>query len=138
MSERRDARTDDDDASKTFVRKVRLSSPRIVILGGMVNRSASGRVMRRLARNADRVPGSPTVLAQLAPGQRATIMGVAEAASPVVAARLRQLGFRPASDVEVIRRAPMGDPIIYRVQDTELCLRRREAQLIEVDPRSDA
>ncbi|WP_330944697.1 hypothetical protein [Mycobacterium leprae] len=24
-----------------------------------------------------------------------------------------------------IRRAPLGDPIIYRVQDIELCLRRR-------------
>jgi ferrous iron transport protein A len=32
----------------------------------------------------------------------------------------------------VIRRAPLGDPTIYRVQDTELCLRRQEALLIEV------
>ncbi|KKC03620.1 iron transporter FeoA [Mycobacterium nebraskense] len=94
--------------------------------------------MRGFVRNARGVPGSPTVLAQLAPGQRATIVGVVAAASPVVAGRLRQLGFRPAADVEVIRRAPMGDPTIYRVQDTELCLRRREAKLIEVDPGSDA
>lgn len=89
-------------------------------------------------RNSVRVPDAPTVLAQLAPGQRATIVGVAAAAAPAVAGRLRQLGFRPASAVEVIRRAPMGDPTIYRVQDTELCLRRREARLIEVDPGSDA
>ncbi len=93
---------------------------------------------RKSARNADRFSGSPTVLAQLSPGQQATIVGVAPAASSVVAGRLRQLGFRPASDVEVIRRAPMGDPTIYRVQDTELCLRRREARLIEVTPGSDA
>ncbi len=59
-------------------------------------------------------------------------------ASAVLAGRLRQLGFRPASDVEVIRRAPLGDPTIYRVQDTELCLRRREARLIEIEPRSHA
>ncbi|WP_233214732.1 FeoA family protein [Mycobacterium sp. 4858] len=84
-------------------------------------------------RDSVRVSDSPTVLAQLTPGQRATIVGVAPAAPPVVAGRLRQLGFRPASHVEVIRRAPMGDPTIYRVQDTELCLRRREACLIEVD-----
>ncbi|PQM44630.1 hypothetical protein C1Y40_05214 [Mycobacterium talmoniae] len=51
--------------------------------------------------------------------------------------RLRQLGFRPASRVDVIRRAPLGDPTIYRVQDTELCLRRTEAQLIEVVPDGD-
>jgi ferrous iron transport protein A len=93
---------------------------------------------RKSARNADRFSGSPTVLAQLSPGERATIVGVAPAASPVVAGRLRQLGFRPASHVEVIRRAPMGDPTIYRVQDTELCLRRREARLIEVTSGSDA
>ncbi len=89
-------------------------------------------------RNSVRLTGSATVLAQLAPGQRATITGVTPAASPVVAARLRQLGFRPESDVEVVRRAPMGDPTIYRVQNTELCLRRREARLIEVDPESAA
>lgn len=94
--------------------------------------------MRKSARNADRFSGSPTVLAQLSPGERATIVGVASAASEVVAGRLRQLGFRPASDVEVIRRAPMGDPTIYRVQDTELCLRRREALLIEVVAGTDA
>lgn len=79
--------------------------------------------------------GSPTVLAQLAPGERARIVGMMPQASAVLAGRLRQLGFRPASDVEVIRRAPLGDPTIYRVQDTELCLRRREARLIEIEPR---
>ncbi|OBA58270.1 iron transporter FeoA [Mycobacterium sp. 1100029.7] len=94
--------------------------------------------MRRSARDADGISGSPTVLAQLNPGARATIVGVAPAASTAVAGRLRQLGFRPASDVEVIRRAPMGDPTIYRVQDTELCLRRREARLIEVAPGTQA
>ncbi|GKU36307.1 hypothetical protein NJB14197_45800 [Mycobacterium montefiorense] len=94
--------------------------------------------MRKSVRNADRISGSPTLLAQLSPGERATIVGVAPAASAAVAGRLRQLGFRPASDVEVIRRAPMGDPTIYRVQDTELCLRRREARLIEVASGTDA
>lgn len=78
------------------------------------------------------------MLAQLSPGERATIVGVASAASEVVAGRLRQLGFRPASDVEVICRAPLGDPTIYRVQDTELCLRWREARLIEVAAGTDA
>jgi ferrous iron transport protein A len=94
--------------------------------------------MRKSARNADRFSGSPAVLAQLSPGERATIVGVAPTASSVVAGRLRQLGFRPAANVEVVRRAPLGDPTIYRVQDTELCLRRREARLIEVTPGSDA
>jgi ferrous iron transport protein A len=94
--------------------------------------------MRKFGRNGSGPANVPTVLAELAPGQRATIVGVTPSASDVVAGRLRQLGFRPASDIEVIRRAPMGDPTIYRVQDTELCLRRREARLIEVDRGSRA
>jgi ferrous iron transport protein A len=90
--------------------------------------------MVNLRRSHSDPTGSATVLAQLAPGERARIVGMMPQASAVLAGRLRQLGFRPASDVEVIRRAPLGDPTIYRVQDTELCLRRREARLIEIEP----
>ena len=82
-------------------------------------------------------PASAIVLAQLSPGQRATIAGVIPDASPAVASRLRQLGFRPSARVVVIRRAPLGDPTIYRVLDTELCIRSREARLIEVCPETD-
>lgn len=73
-----------------------------------------------------------TTLSAVPPGRRATIIGVLGQTPPAVADRLRQLGFRPAATVEVIRRAPLGDPTIYRVLDTELCLRRSEARLIEV------
>ena len=78
--------------------------------------------------------GPATPLAELAPGQQATIVGMARHATTEVANRLRQLGFRSSATITVIRRAPLGDPTIYRVQDTELCLRRTEAQLIEVAP----
>jgi ferrous iron transport protein A len=47
------------------------------------------------------------------------------------------LGVRPTARVDVIRRAPLGDPTIYRVHDTELCIRRREARLIEVIPEAN-
>ncbi len=90
--------------------------------------------MKDGARSTRRQSGSAIVLAQLAPGQRATIAGMAPSADSAVARRLFQLGFRPEACVDVIRRAPLGDPTIYRVQDTELCLRRREARLIEVVP----
>lgn len=75
---------------------------------------------------------STVVLAELVPGQQATIVGVAPHADSAVASRLWQLGFRPSARVAVIRRAPLGDPTIYRVQDTELCIRGREARLIQV------
>jgi ferrous iron transport protein A len=76
-------------------------------------------------------------LAQLTPGKRATVVGMVAEANPVIAKRLGQLGFRANARVDVVRRAPLGDPTIYRVHDTELCLRRREAQLIEVVPEVD-
>jgi ferrous iron transport protein A len=81
--------------------------------------------------------GSVIVLAQLAPGQQATVIGTVSQANPAVANRLGQLGFRARARVDVIRRAPLGDPTVYRVQDTELCLRRREAELIEVAPEAN-
>jgi ferrous iron transport protein A len=93
--------------------------------------------MRNRGPRARDQPGSVVVLAQLPPGGRATIVGTLPGAASAVASRLRQLGFRPAAYVEVIRRAPLGDPTIYRVQDTELCLRRREARLIAVVPEAD-
>ncbi|CAJ1499004.1 FeoA family protein [[Mycobacterium] kokjensenii] len=88
--------------------------------------------MRRRRRSSPR-SGPATVLADIAPGSRAVITGAVPHAPEVVANRLQQLGFRADSVVEVIRRAPLGDPTVYRVQDTEFCLRRREARLIEVD-----
>jgi ferrous iron transport protein A len=86
------------------------------------------------ARRARDQSSSVIVLAQLPPGQRATVVGTLPEATAAVASRLGQLGFRPTAEVDVIRRAPLGDPTIYRVQDTELCLRRSEAQLIVVNP----
>jgi ferrous iron transport protein A len=80
---------------------------------------------------------SVIVLAQLTPGRRATVVGTIAKANPVIVHRLGQLGFRAKARVDVIRRAPLGDPTIYRIHDTELCLRRREAQLIEVVPEAD-
>ena len=93
--------------------------------------------MRTRPQRASDQTGSVIALAQLAPGTRATVVGTIAQANPMVANRLGQLGFRANARVDVIRRAPLGDPTIYRVQDTELCLRRREAQLIEVVPEVD-
>lgn len=90
--------------------------------------------MRNRARSTQRESGPARVLAELAPGQRATIVGMAPQAASAVASRLVQLGFRPSARIDVIRRAPLGDPTVYRVQDTELCLRRREALLVEIVP----
>jgi ferrous iron transport protein A len=80
---------------------------------------------------------SVVVLAQLPRGRRATILGIVPGAPSTVANRLRQMGFRAMAQVDAIRRAPLGDPTIYRVQDAELCLRRHEARLIVVVAEAD-
>ena len=54
-------------------------------------------------------------------------------AKGAVRQRLLDLGFVPQAEVDVIRRAPLGDPIECRVADYKVTLRNSEAALIEVD-----
>ena len=55
-----------------------------------------------------------------------------DASSDPIIRRLSNLGFVPGRIATPLRRAPMGDPVVYRVSDYELCLRRQEARLIQV------
>ncbi len=48
--------------------------------------------------------------------------------------RMAELGFVEGREIEVIRYAPLQDPIDYKIMDYEVSLRRSEAQLIEVVP----
>jgi Fe2+ transport system protein FeoA len=45
---------------------------------------------------------------------------------------LMHLGFLPEATIEVLRRAPAGDPTVYRVEGAEIALRRETAQYIQV------
>ena len=47
-------------------------------------------------------------------------------------ARLEEMGMTPGEKVEVIRYAPLGDPIEVKVRGYLLSLRKEEADLIEV------
>ena len=38
---------------------------------------------------------------------------------------LMHLGFLPEATIEVLRRAPAGDPTVYRVEGAEIALRQR-------------
>lgn len=46
--------------------------------------------------------------------------------------RLSEMGFVPATEVEVVRRAPLSDPIEIRIRGYLVSLRREEAALIRV------
>ncbi len=45
---------------------------------------------------------------------------------------LMHLGFLPEAIIEVLRRAPAGDPTVYRVLGAEIALRRETARHIRV------
>ena len=71
-------------------------------------------------------------LSELRPGARARIIDVRDEVDQAVARRLFDLGFRPGVRVDVVRRAPMADPVIFRVAGCELALRRAQARCIRV------
>jgi len=48
--------------------------------------------------------------------------------------RLMEMGFRPGSRVGVVKMAPLGNPIIYSLDGTEISLRLSEASFIMVKP----
>ncbi|MBQ0719544.1 MAG: ferrous iron transport protein A [Gammaproteobacteria bacterium] len=71
-------------------------------------------------------------LADLKPGQPAQVLGFQNAEHPS-AQRLMQLGMIKGELIELLRSAPGGDPIEYRVMGYNLSLRRAEAAEILVE-----
>ena len=74
--------------------------------------------------------GNALRLTDLPPGEVAEVVGV-DPDSPA-ARRLLDLGFTPGTEVRVVRRAPLGDPMVYELRGMRLCLRRSEAGWIRV------
>lgn len=71
-------------------------------------------------------------LHELHPAVTARVTGFG--AMPIaVRRRLEDLGLEEGAEVTMVRRAPLGDPCIYRVRDYDLCLRRREAREIRCE-----
>lgn len=69
-------------------------------------------------------------LSELKAGQRATIASV-DTLNPL-GQRLLEMGVASGVSVIMVRFAPMGDPMEFKVGDTHLLLRRQEAQAIQV------
>ncbi|HEU0012425.1 MAG TPA: FeoA family protein [Longimicrobium sp.] len=70
-------------------------------------------------------------LAQLAPGERGRVVRMDGDADAV--RRLNDLGLIRGTTVEVIRVAPLGDPLEVRLRGFMLTLRRAEAEHIELE-----
>jgi ferrous iron transport protein A len=69
-------------------------------------------------------------LSSLARGDRAIVLDV-DASTPE-GRRLLELGFLPETEIRVVRRAPLGDPIAFYLRGAQICLRHSEAARIRV------
>lgn len=71
-------------------------------------------------------------LSSLRCGQTGTICGIAEQCHESVCHRLRLLGFSSGREVVKVRQAPLGGPMVFRVCDAQMCLRKAQADSIMV------
>jgi ferrous iron transport protein A len=70
-------------------------------------------------------------LAQLAIGERGKIITL-RGDSPVLQ-RLYEMGLTRGCEIEVLRYAPLGDPLEILIRNYNLSLRKSEAALVEVE-----
>jgi Fe2+ transport system protein FeoA len=69
-------------------------------------------------------------LSEIAVGDSAVVTSLE--LPPDVGDHLMHLGFLPDATIEVLRRAPAGDPTVYRIEGAEIALRRETARYIQV------
>lgn len=69
-------------------------------------------------------------IANLKVGEKATIINLT--AEKRLYERLTDFGLTDGCEVEVIRAAPLGDPILIKVRGCQIALRKADSALIEV------
>jgi Fe2+ transport system protein FeoA len=70
-------------------------------------------------------------LSELQPGDRGAVVSMD--GDPDAVQRLMDLGLIRGTQVEMVRRAPLGDPLEVRVRGFMLTMRRSEAEQITVE-----
>lgn len=108
-----------------------------------IEHAISPETLARLVIFADRVKSSsvasecvfvpteiPTDLSQLCPGMKGKIISV-QGKGPI-RKRIMDMGLTNGTDFEVIRVAPLGDPVEIKIRDYLLTLRMSEAANIKV------
>ena len=70
-------------------------------------------------------------LDQLRPGQQGRITAIQ--GSDALVQRLMEMGLFEGEEIEVVRLAPLGDPLEIRLGDYFLSLRRSEAARVQID-----
>ncbi|ROR08626.1 ferrous iron transporter A [Erwinia sp. JUb26] len=70
---------------------------------------------------------------QLIPKQRYRILRFSPEASPVFRQKLMALGLLPGSTFELIRIAPLGDPLQVKTPRISLMLRKKDLALLQLE-----
>lgn len=78
--------------------------------------------------NASQCP----TLDRIARGGVVRVVDIDAEADDPIARRLDDLGLRAGVVVEVVRRAPLGDPTVFALHGYQLCLRRTESARVRV------
>ena len=73
-------------------------------------------------------------LTQIAVGASAIVRDMPKQGSAFL--RLREMGLSPGISIQLIRTAPMGDPLEIKVRGYHLTLRKSEADFVLVEPSS--
>lgn len=71
-------------------------------------------------------------LASLVPGQRARVVEVQ--GDDAIAMRIMEMGLIDGEEIQLIGRAPLGDPLEFLVRGYRLSLRVKEAQRVQIEP----
>ncbi len=71
-------------------------------------------------------------LDQMPLGSRCRVTGIAGATS--IKRRLLEMGLCQGVEIDVLRRAPLGDPLEVRLRGYLLSLRRDQASQVRVEP----
>ena len=80
------------------------------------------------------MPAAPQPLSSVAVGTTAIVTEIR--LSPETRPRLMEMGLLVGSAVQLVRFAPLGDPVEIKVRGYNLTLRKHEAEQILVQPNS--
>ncbi len=70
-------------------------------------------------------------LSDMQPGEKGIILSVS--GDNTVQRRIRDMGIVRGTEIEVVRRAPFGDPVEFRLKGYNLSLRKEEAACVSVE-----
>jgi len=72
-----------------------------------------------------------TILSEMQPGEKGIILAIG--GDSTIGRRIMGMGIVRGTEIEVVRRAPFGDPVEFRLRGYNLTLRKEEAACVFVE-----